>query len=475
MYSFFFERCNSICFFIIKNEVKNKKQKIEELIKENLLDEEKLQMLKETIAKQNVDYITKEKQIVTFLECKKSFFGRISYFFKSKKKKKQIAEEKIPMKKQEDKKQKDDIFEEKKLYTIEDLLKICKKLQEQEKESKDKKMDIKALNNKSENLELKIKNATIYINEIESHKKSIFDFWKFTNKDEKPLLTEAEIQEIEKKEKDKLRKIFFYEDDIEQFGKKIDEKQRKLFSEKEFDAIFAIYQDIETFNIDRKEKKLKKDDKLIEKIIKQKQSEYAKEYEKIKERENDIFGNVLEDKTKEKQLKNQKHREIEKDEYKILDIHPETTIEEYKDNIHHYEKILEDAYLKMTTPYDIKIYKMDKEEINENGWVIMNLNCKEELEKVYQEKENSFILNTINLKENMLAIFYSNIMFYDNLNNTLPEGMDVSKKVLIDLKQYEIKLVGRKDFYINFLKNEYENEIKKIEAYEYDIERRKTE
>ena len=41
--------------------------------------------------------------------------------------------------------------------------------------------------------------------------------------------------------------------------------------------------------------------------------------------------------------------------------------------------------------------------------------------------------------------------------------------ILLDLSKFEIKLVGRKDFNINVLKNEYENEIKQVHVYEYDI------
>ena len=44
-------------------------------------------------------------------------------------------------------------------------------------------------------IERKIKNANIYLNEIDLHKKSIFEFWKFTNKDELPSLNEGEEEE----------------------------------------------------------------------------------------------------------------------------------------------------------------------------------------------------------------------------------------------------------------------------------------
>ena len=55
------------------------KQKVaEELIKEN---KEKLEKLKIEIAGQEIEYLAKEKQISTFLECKKTFLGKFKYTF----------------------------------------------------------------------------------------------------------------------------------------------------------------------------------------------------------------------------------------------------------------------------------------------------------------------------------------------------------------------------------------------------------
>lgn len=453
----------------IKNEVAKKKEKIQTIIQQNLLQAEKWFLLKETVQKQNIEYMAKEKQIVTFLECRKTFFGKVSYFFKSKKKKKLEEKQEIKKEKYEIKPEKIEL-EEKEFYNIEDLLKIGTILEEKEKDFKNKQMDIKALENKKENLERKIRNATLYINEIESHKKSIFDFWKFTNKDEVAMLSQAE-EEQEIKNHNKIKKVFSYEDDIEELGKKIDRKQRSVLLGKECDAIFAIYQDIEAFNIERKDKKLKKDEKYLEKSLKEKQEEYEENFEKIQEKDFDIFGSVVEDKTKIKVLNNQKHREIEKDKYKILDIHLNTTLDEYKDNLHHYQKILNEAYEKVKSPYDIPVYLASKKEIQNKEWYIMDMNAKNAIQK-WNKKEESFVLNRINIKEGMPVIFCSNIMFYENLNNTLPEGMDVSTEVLLDLNKYDIKLVSRKDFKMNFIENEFENKIKTIQVYEYDIERK---
>ena len=52
---------------------------------------------------------------------------------------------------------------------------------------------------------------------------------------------------------------------------------------------------------------------------------------------------TLKDKTKIKTLKNTKHREIEKDKYKILNIKPETTLEDYKENIKNYYNLIKES------------------------------------------------------------------------------------------------------------------------------------
>lgn len=452
----------------IKTEIEKKREKIDKLTQENLFEKERWLLLKETLQKKSQEYLIKEKQIVTFLECKKSFFKKINYFFKGKKKNRQ--EELIKNKEINDDNKSVNITKteiaKKELYTIEDLLKIGIIFEEKEKEYKEIQMDIKALENKKQNLENKIKNATLYINEIESHKKSIFDFWKFTNKDHLSLLNEGE-ENKNSEQHPKIKKVFSYEEDIEEVGKKIDEKQRTIFKQKECDAIFAIYQNVNIFNLIRKQKKLKKDEKQIEKSLEENKKQYKEDYDKIKEKDFDIFGSVVEDKTKIKTLKNNKHREIEKDKYKVLDIHLDTTIEKYEDIIKHYEILLGQSYNNMVSPYDISVYQLGEEITQEDNWLIMNIDPKKEILKA--EGKDNLILNRINIKEEMPVIFYSNIMFFDNLNQTLPLGMDISTEVLIDLNKYEKKLVSRKDFNINIVENQFDTDIKTIQVYEYDL------
>ena len=56
--------------------------------------EKKLKNLKEESKKKDAEYFMKQKEISTYLECKKTFFGKVRYFF-SKKKPKISEEEKL--------------------------------------------------------------------------------------------------------------------------------------------------------------------------------------------------------------------------------------------------------------------------------------------------------------------------------------------------------------------------------------------
>lgn len=203
--------------------------------------QDKLQTIKEEVEKQTEEYLSKQRQISTFLECKKTFLGKVKYYFSNRKKElKPIKSEKSKITKNKDKVEEKAELPQKELkqFTIEDLIEICTKLEARQKMVKSLKTDEKALELKKINLERKIKNANIYLNEIELHKKSIFEFWKFTNKDELPSLNEGEEEENSNKEK--IAKSFNYEEDIENFGKKVDELQRRKLSKNETDSVFAV-------------------------------------------------------------------------------------------------------------------------------------------------------------------------------------------------------------------------------------------
>lgn len=482
------------------NNTKIEYDKLSEYIKLEYLDkidrlkyEEKEQKeLKRKLAKFKIviedltqEYLLRQKQIATFLECKKTFFGRVKYFFRKKKDEKII---KKPEKREQNEEKKDEtleaLYELKEQYTIEDLINICTKLEEVKKENSNLILDLKAIETKKEILSKKIDNADLYIKEIDKHKKSIFEFWKFTSKDEMQTLAQAE--EEEENEKTKMKKYFDYDEDLEDLGKKMDELQRRKLSKNETDAMFAIkivpnsFRELEEQDVvENKELKGEENQKTktrkkkimsaIEKDLQELQKEYENDIEIINAKDFDIFGGLVEDKTKIKAINNVKHREIEKDKYKVLNVNMDTDIEAYTLNIHSYLQLIKEALNKIQSPYDMSVYCLNAKKGIE-GIHIFDINPKSAIEQEIRSRKNKLILCKINIKENTPAVFYTNIMFYDNFNKTLPVGMDLSTEVLLDTNKLNLKFVKEDNFYVNYKMNEFDFDTKEIVVYEYNVE-----
>ena len=57
----------------------------------------KLEKIKKEVEKQNEEYLSKQRQISTFLECKKSFLGKVKYYFSTRKKELKPIKKKKPV------------------------------------------------------------------------------------------------------------------------------------------------------------------------------------------------------------------------------------------------------------------------------------------------------------------------------------------------------------------------------------------
>lgn len=438
-------------------------------------EQENLKDLKEIVERQTEEYLARQRQIATFLECKKSFFGKVKYYFSNRKKDFQNAT-KYKAKVKSNPKVEEDVNlvleSEKEVYTLEDLIEICTKLEARRKMTKNLKLDSKALNLKVINLESKIKNANIYLNEIELHKKSIFEFWKFTNKDELPSLNEGEKEENNSKEK--LGKSFDYETDIEEVGKKVDELQRRKLSKNETDSIFAIKQVLlscQILNETNSNKLTNEQTALLQKQLDELKQEYTKDIDTIKAKDFDIFGAISDDKTKVKILNNQKHREIEKDKYNVLGITPQTSLSVYIDTLRNYLNLSQEAFHKITSNYNMPIYLSSSEQINLNNLQICHLNENKALEEKIEQEE--IYLYKLNWQEKMPILYYSNIIFFDNFNKTLPVGMNVSDEVLVNLSGYKLIEKTKENFRVNYKVDEYNYKIVKVNVIEYDLKKKK--
>ena len=467
----------------VKTEYDYTKQNLEVALRDKAELDEYLNKLKDEAAEKDLEYLSKEKEIATYLECKKTFFGKIKFFFKNKKKSKETGlsskkgkrfkPEEIQEKKEKEETENKERLEginkllkaNKKFYTIEDLVKLCGIYKEEITRNKNTTLDIKAMKNKIEIMTLKIKNAKIYIDEIDEHNKSIFDFWKFTNKDNALALSEGKENEVAEVE---LEKTFDYEEDFEDLGQKVDKEQRKYLNKEECDSIFSTTTDaISAINLMKKysgKKMPKTKVTQLDSILKDLKKEAEGEKEFFLKEEFDIFGGLTDDNTKIKSLDGKRHREIEKSKYKILDITKNTDIDQFKDTLETINTRLENAMNKSNSIIAMSLYSASKN-IAKDEYSLYNILPENSMKNLSKKSE---AMIRINIKEDMPAIYLSNIIYFDNNNNTLPRGMEIEDLVLLDNERYNFELINTTEFKVN---KEIEGKmiVQSIEINEYDL------
>lgn len=466
-------------YSIAKIEIEEQNKVCEKLLK-------KLNETREKTSEQELLYLQTQKEIGAFLECKKTFSGRMKYFFKSSKIKKKIKKE---MEKEEafkiieeenpdnliDLEPMETYMKDRDFYTIEDLVVIYSMLDKGKKKYQNLVQDLKAMELKLENFKRKVKNAEEYIKEIDDHKKSFFDFWKFTKKDE--ILSLEQGEENEHLIQEQIRKVFDMEIDFESLGVKMDKFQRKKLSKEETDSIFVINSKLDiVINL---LKKGKMDENKIKSSFKELKEKFNKNRIYLDEENFDIFGNILDDNRKPKYIGSRSHRENEKNIYKILNINRNIDEFDFTEKLQSIINYTNGAMPKIQSKFDMPLYKLVQitEKVDENAFLVINIDVENEF-KIYEDKgEGALNLIKINFKEGMPLLYYTNIIFYDNTNQTLPEGMDLSTQVLIDTSRFDFKLMGQTKFRTNNYFRESDNLIlpksKDIFVYEYDIELKK--
>ena len=415
--------------------------------------DKKLKTLKKLAKNLEQDYFEKEKQISTFMECKKTFLGRIKYFVKYKK---TIinSTNKMEVEKEENSKLRYcERTEIKDIYTLEELLTLYVNLDQETNAIKDLELDIEALNKRIDILQIKIKNAIQYIKEIDKHKKSIFEFWKFTNKDESKQLNEG-IEEVNKNKK--LKKVFNYELDFEDLSKQFDKEQRALFEKNETDNIF-----ITTTKIIEDINNVINDEKIPEEHLEALKDEMKNNNEIITF---DIFGSISSSKDEIQTLGNIKHRENKKNMFAILNLKENETIREYTDKIKEISISVQESIKKFKNFIEIPVYKVGE---LEDGLNVFYINPENALKHV-QEKEST--LHKIILKENTNCVAFTNIMYYNNTNQTLPLGMNVTDGILVNTKNMKLKVKEKNQNYIITANIDAPKpEILKLNIFEYEI------
>ena len=427
---------------------------------------QKLDLLKKESIKLEKDYLEKEKNISTYLECKKTFFGKVKYFFSGSKKAKKVKDKKDSKeesikteKKQIERKQIED-----RNYTLDELIMSFKELEITENSMRNIAQDINAIKLKNKNLKKKIENATLYINEINKHKKSIFEFWKYSNKDEVAALEEGEEEEINVS---KVEKVFNYDEDFETFGETVDKNQRLKFTDLELDSsyiastnLLGALNDI----LNKKYVELTEYNKMLEKIKIEDSGNIFDENMDF-----DIFGN--EDGGKERTLGSKTHRESPRTMTKVLEISKDTKGQDLKEKLGEISRNIKKAIKKNELDEDIYVYKALDEKTTFEGLETFSLNEENELNQaMLKSNKNNIYLYKIKLPKGTNFIAFSNIVLYNNKNMTLPLGMRESNRVLVDSNDLrgvpsEVKTINVE--YLENKKDDFSDVImKKIQIYE---------
>ena len=453
-------------------------EKLPELIKEKYTDvQEKIEKNKKSLNKEQIrikrlktilldldkEYLDKEKEIATYLECKKTFLGRVKYYFKTKKKTTQTQESKKKEFEKTDRTIKtEEIFVPKDFYTLEELIEKSKELQIIENKLLKLEMDVAAANTRIEIVEQKINNASSYIKEIDEHKKSIFEFWKYAKKDEVAQLAQAGILDSEKV---KLRKTFDLTNDLEDLSENADRMQRKFLNKEEINSTYIAQTNLlKQIKLAKKEDLTKEDLQELENGLFNLLEELKKEKEKGKF---DIFTGDLGNNYKI--LGNKKHRETEKNKFTVLGVDSKTNLEQYIEALKICNINIESAFNNIDLKLEIPIYKVvDKNGIEED-YDIFYINPQEAINSIETE-QNEIVLYRINLNKDIKTIMLTNIFYYNNMNNTLPMGMNISSKILVDCKQIKPKLKSMVyNNIINYNEETGTHDATTIYVQEYDI------
>ena len=149
---------------------------------------------------------------------------------------------------------------------------------------------------------------------------------------------------------------------------------------------------------------------------------------------------------------------------------------EYKAIMNNAIEIIEEAITKNKLQQDVCGYKWveDEENIDTNEFNVFNLNLEKEIENALIETESGKVnLYKMNLKKGVSAVAFSNCVYYDNQNKTLPVGMDKDTRILADILDTDITLDNKKVIRIGKLEDSEDIAskliIKTINVLEYTV------
>ena len=108
---------------------------------------------------------------------------------------------------------------------------------------------------------------------------------------------------------------------------------------------------------------------------------------------------------------------------------------------------------------------------------IFNINPENEIAEAIKREGSKVNFYKLNLKEGSNAISFTNCIFYDNQNKTLPIGQDLSTKMLVDVSNLVLKLKSKNTFKLAELEDEKDDfskiNVKTVTVFEFDVDIKK--
>ena len=217
--------------------------------------------------------------------------------------------------------------------------------------------------------------------------------------------------------------------------------------------------------------------KDIENALKEIKKEAIEEKTLSEKEEFDIFGGLLQDPTKVSKINNKKHRELPKDKFNILEISKNTKQIGFKLSLENVIANVKTALTKVVIPEDVPVYKaIIDDKIDDRKINVFDINPENEINKAIKEENSKINFYKINLKEGTNIVSYTNCIFFDNQNKTLPVGQDLSTNILVDVSRLNLTLKNKSSFKIVKFENKHDDfskvEIKTVNVFEFDSEKK---
>ena len=221
----------------------------------------------------------------------------------------------------------------------------------------------------------------------------------------------------------------------------MDRMQRELLSENEINAIYNLKYCMEIIKNIEEDEEL---EKLLHKI-------------KEKKNEDEIFSDLLDDYTNIVKINNKECRERKRKPFRgYLINNDENNKERIKKIVSENKKIVDNALKKIISLAKISIYVTEIEK--ENTYIIGEIQA----EKIIKEAKGDIKIYKINVECGNNAIYLTNIIFFNNINNTLPVGMNIETKILLKMPKINKKNMHEKTIHVLEKENEFKYRVRKI-------------